>query len=243
MNETTKRNFQMLFAYQKKEIELRKIYDAIKRDPELVNKNRYEHDFGEAKQVLEDCSKQANSLLNSYSDLQRNIADNEAALAALEQSDAESEEELSARVKKLEGLKNKFQSAEKKASDFERNSKAVCNRRAEAVKAGKEAQAKYKTSKDKYGELLKAKTPEVNKLKAELAAMREKLDPTLFAEYQKLVDSGKFPAVVPARTADKKNMFNCGGCGLGLPQSGNATLIKDGYFRCENCHRIVVWID
>ena len=80
-------------------------------------------------------------------------------------------------------------------------------------------------------------------MKAELEEQRKSLDPQFFAEYNKLVEENKFPPVVPAAGDDKKNMYNCGGCGLNLPQRGNAMLNDKGWFRCENCRRIIVRLD
>ncbi|MDE5562989.1 MAG: hypothetical protein K2J01_05530 [Clostridiales bacterium] len=244
MDEKIKQSFKMMIAYQKKDIELRKLNNLIDRDEALAVMNKYKHAFNEAKRAIAECEQQAGVLLDMFAELQKYIEDNESVLAELENSDSgDSEEELERRVKRLESLKSKFQSADKKMHDIQDKARAVCNRRAEALKTGKAAQQRFVEAREKHGKLVSSKADELNKLKAELEEMRKSLDPKLFAEYAKLVDENKFPPIVRGVGDDKKNMFNCGGCGLNLSQKGNASLNDQGWFRCENCHRIIVLLD
>lgn len=243
MDEQVKQSFKMMIAYQKKDIELRKLNNLIERDEALAVMNKYKRAFNEAKTDIAECEQQAGVLLDTFAELQRYIEDNEAALAELEGTECDNEEELERRVKRLESLKSKFQSADKKMHDIQEKAKAVCVRRSEALKSGKAAQQKFAEARDKHGKLVGSKAAEIDKLKAELDQMRKSLDEKLFAEYTKLVEENKFPPIVPAAADDKKNMFNCGGCGLNLPQKGNALLQDQGWFRCENCHRIIVRLD
>ena len=240
MDETVKKNLEKLLEYQKKDIELRKLNAFVKREEELASMNKNEKIFNEAKRVIAECEDQANAIISSYAELSKYVDDNEAMLAELENTDAESEEQLAERVKKLESLKSKFQNADKKARDFKDRSKDVCRARVDAVKSGNAARQNYKEAKAKHGELISSKAGEANALKAELEKMRPTLDEALFAEYKKLVEEKHFPPVVPASGDDKKGMFNCGGCGLGLPQQGNSLLKDQGWCRCDNCHRIIV---
>ncbi|MDE7164230.1 MAG: hypothetical protein K2O04_02245 [Clostridiales bacterium] len=243
MDEQVKQSFKMLIAYQKKDIELRKLNNLIERDEALAVMNKYKRAFNDAKLAIAECEQQAGVLLDTFAELQRYIEDNEAALAELEVAECESEEELEQRVRRLESLKSKFQSADKKMHDIQEKAKAVCVRRSEALKSGKAAQQKFAEARDKHGKLVGSKAAELDKLKAELDELRKSLDEKLFAEYNKLVEENKFPPIVPAAGDDKKNMFNCGGCGLNLPQKGNALLQDQGWCRCENCHRIIVRLD
>lgn len=243
MDEQVKQKFKKMLEYQKKDIELRKLNNVLERDEALAGMNRSKRTFNDAKQTIADCEQQAGGLLDLFNELQKYVDENESALAELEGVDDASEEELEKRVRKLESLKSKFQSADKKMHDIEDKSKAVCTRRDDAFKSGRSAQAKFKEFKDKHEVLVKSKSAEMNKLKAELDAKREGLDPEIYGEYVKLVEDNKFPPIVPAAADEKKNMFNCGGCGLNLPQKGNAMLNERGWFRCENCRRIVVLLD
>ena len=208
MDETVKKNLEKLLEYQKKDIELRKLNAFVKRDEALASMNKNEKIFNEAKRVIAECEDQANAIISSYAELSKYVDDNEALLAELENTDAESEEQLAERVKKLESLKSKFQNADKKARDFKDRSKDVCRARVDAVKSGNAARQNYNEA--------------------------------LFAEYKKLVEEKHFPPVVPASGDEKKGMFNCGGCGLGLPQQGNSLLKDQGWCRCDNCRRIIV---
>lgn len=243
MDEKTKKNFVMMLEYQKKDIELRKLNNLLKRDDALASMNKYKRAFDDAKRAISECEQQAAALLDTFAELQRYIEENEGLLAELEGAECDSEEELETRVKRLESLKSKFQNAEKKMHDLEEKAKSVCTRRADALKSGKAARQKFDEAREKHGKLVNSKADEMNRLKAELEKMRGSLDPKLFAEYTKLVEDNKFPPIVRAAGDEKKNMFNCGGCGLNLPQKGNAALNDQGWFRCENCRRIIVLLN
>lgn len=241
MDESVKQNFQKLLEYQKKDIELKKLNTLIERDAALAGMNKNKKAFNDAKQVISDGEAQAGSLLEMYNELIKYVEDNEALLAEFEKAEAtESEEELAERVKKLESLKSKFQSADRKAHDIDDKSKDICAKRAEAIRSGNIAKANYNAAKEKHTALVDSKADEMNALKSELDKMRGAIDATMFSEYQKLVEDNKFPPVVPASGDDKKGMYNCGGCGIGLSQQAN-TLVKDqGWCRCDNCRRIIV---
>ncbi len=240
MDEINKAKFKAMIDYQRKDIELRKINNELDKDKALVEMNVNKRAFNDAKQTIAECEQLAGDLLDIYAELQKYIDDNEALLNELESGDGKDEEELASRVKKLESLKSKFQSADKKMHDIEDRSKNVCSRRTEAVKSGNIAKQHYNAARANHGKLVESKSGEVNKLKAELAQMRESLDPKLLEEYNKLVAEGRFPPIVPASGDSKKNLYNCGGCGLELPQKGNAMLGDQGWFRCETCRRIIV---
>lgn len=243
MDAKIKQSFKMLLDYQKKDIELRKLNNLIERDEALASMNRYKRAFNDAKQAIAECEQQAAMLLDAFAELQKYVEDNEGLLVELEGAECESEEEIEARVKRLESLKSKFQNADKKMHDIEEKAKTVCARRGDSLKAGKAAQQKHAEAREKHATLVSSKEGEINKLKAELDKMRPELDPKLYSEYCKLVEENKFPPIVPAGGDAKKNLFNCGGCGLSLPQKGNASLSNQGWFRCENCHRIIVLFD
>lgn len=241
MEESVKQCFQKIFEYQKKDIELRKLNALIENDEALVSMNKNRKAFNDAKQVIADGEQSASQMLETFAELGKYVDDNEAMLAELENApECETEEELAERIKKLESLKSKFQNADKKARDIDDKSKDVCRARADAIKTGNIAKQRYAEAKAKHGELVDSKASEVNALKSDLERMRAALDEKIFAEYQKLVDDNKFPPVVPASGDEKKGMYNCGGCGLALPQQSNMLIKDKGWCRCDNCRRIIV---
>ncbi len=242
MDETLKQKFKVLLAYQKKDIELRKINLTLERDAALAEMNKHKRAFNEAKQAISDCEQTAGGLLEQFASLQKYIDDNEALLAELEAAETVGEEDLESRVRRLESLKSKFQTADKKMHDIDEKSKSVCKRRGDALKYGNAAKQKFGEARDKHNALVGSKADEIARLKAELDQMRQQLDQKLFEEYTSLVNDNKFPPVVPAAPSDKKDMFNCGGCGLSLPQNSNAKLSAQGqgWCRCENCRRMIV---
>lgn len=220
---------------------MRKLTTLINRDAALAAKNKHRNAFNDAKQTISDCDKQSGALVSSYEELCKYIDDNEAMFGELESVGGDlSEEELAERVKRLESFKSKFQNADKKAHDLDAKSKDVCRSRVDAIRTGNAAKAAYKEASDKHNALVESKASEYNALKTELEKLRGELDDKMYSEYEKLVEENKFPPVVPASGDDKKGVFNCGGCGIGLPQQGNALLKDQGWCRCDNCRRIIV---
>lgn len=239
MDETSKQSFLKLMEYQKKDIELRKINDLLSRDEARVAMNKNKKLFDDAKAAISECEKNATTILGAVDELQKYVDDNEKLLEEMESVDMDAVEDFGEFMKKLESLKSKFQAADKRAHDIDSKGRAAVDDRRNAVKSGKAAQAKYAEAKEKHGKLYSSKAAEIEKLNSELKAMRSSLDPKLYEEYQQLVSENKFPPVVPARSAEK-GIFNCGGCGISLPQKDNALLKDNGRCRCENCRRIVV---
>ena len=240
MDDKLKQKLKNLLDYQKKDLELRKLNATVERDPSRVEMNRNRKAFNDAKSALDECEAQAGAILGSYAELIKYIEENESTLAELENIETQTESDIEARVKKLDSYKSKFTSAEKKARDMDEKSHAVIRTRSDAFKSGNAAKKKFAEARDKHNALVESKSGDLNKLKTELEALRKTLDEHLFDEYRKLVEENKFPPVVPASADDKKGMFNCGGCGLGLPQQGNSQLKERGWCRCDNCHRIIV---
>ncbi len=240
MDENLKKEFQKLIEYQKVDIELRKLNTLLDRDEALALMNRNKRIFVDAKQSISDCDTQAATLIDMYTELCRYVDDNEALLAALENAEPETEEELAERVKKLESLRSKFQSADKKIHDIDEKSRSAVKTRNDAMRNGTSARDAYNAAKEKHKALVNSKADEIAKLKAKLEELKKSLDGKLYAEYAKLDEENTFPPIVPAFEGEKKGQFNCRGCGLGLPQQGNALLNDQGWCRCDHCRRIIV---
>lgn len=240
MDENIKKELQKLIEYQKKDIELRKLNAVIERDAALAEKNKQEKLFNEAKAKLDECEQTAGALIAAYSELKKYVDDAEALFAELEKAEADSEEQLEERIKKLESVRGKITGADKKATDIDKRSKEVSRTRADAMKSGKAARQRYTEAKDKHNDLVKTKSADITRLTSELDALRGSLNDNMLAEYAKLDGEGKFPAVVPATGDERKGMFNCGGCGLNLSQQSNTLLRDQGWCRCDTCRRIIV---
>lgn len=241
MEENIKKELQKLIEYQKKDIELRKLNALIERDAALAEKNKQEKLFNEAKSKLDECERTAGMLVSAYSELQKYVADAEALFNELESAEAENEEQLEDRIKRLESVRGKISGADKKATDLDKRSKDISRVRADAMKSGKIARQKYTEAKDKHNVLVKSKSADVARLSSELDALRGSLSPKLLDEYKKLDGENRFPAVVQATTSDeRKGMYNCGGCGLNLSQQSNTLLRDRGWCRCDTCRRIIV---
>lgn len=241
MDEKVKENLENLLRYQSVDIELKKLNKVLDSDEALIAMNKSKKAFNDAKQTISQCEDQSSALVAMYEELIKYVNDNEELLVELEAAvQPDDEQDLSERVKKLESLKSKFTSAEKKAHDIDDKSKSVVRSRVEAIKTGNIAKQKYNDSKTKHGELVASKADEVKRLETELAKMEIKLDKTLYSEYKRLSDDNVFPPVVPARGDEKKAVFSCGGCGIGLSQQANTLLKDEGWCRCDNCRRIIV---
>ncbi|MCH5161101.1 MAG: hypothetical protein J1G04_03630 [Clostridiales bacterium] len=242
MDENVMQNLKKLIDYQKKDIELRKLTAILNSDEALINMNKNKKAFDDAKQTLSDSEEQSGELIDMFAELEKYVDENEALLAEFENAELgdETEEALAERLKKLESVRAKFQNAEKKAHDINDKSGRICQTRNEAIKTGKIAKQKYADAKAKHSALVSSKADEMNKLKSDLEQLAKTLDKEFFEEYNKLAEEKKFPPVVMARGDEKKGLYNCGGCGLSLPQQGNALLNDNGWCRCDNCRRIIV---
>ena len=77
MDENIKQKFLKLLDYQKKDIELRKINDALARDESRLVMNKNKKLFDEAKNTIAECEKQASAIMNLIDEMQKYVADNE----------------------------------------------------------------------------------------------------------------------------------------------------------------------
>ena len=240
MDEKVKLNLENLMRYQAVDIELKKLNKLLNSDDALVVMHKSKKAFSDAKETIAQSEDQSGELVALYEELLKYVSDNEALIAELEgAAQTDDEQELSERVKKLESLKGKFGTADKKAHELDEKSKKVVRARVEAIKTGNAAKQKYNDSKAKHGELVASKEGEVKKLQAELEEMEKVLDKTFYAEYKKLSDDNVFPPVVFAR-GDSKSAISCGGCGIALSQQANTHLKDEGWCRCDNCRRVIV---
>ena len=232
MDENAMKQIKMLIEYQTKDIALRKLNGMLNSSESKVSMDKNRKAFAEAKRVEAECDEQARELIDRLAELEKYVDENEAVLAEYENAVVdESEEELAERVKKLESIRGKFQNAEKKAHDMNTESGRICHTRNDVHKNGLIAKQQYAEASAKYNALLESKADEKNKLKAELEQMAKTLDKDFFEEYKKLVEEKKFPPIAVARGDDKKGLYNCGGCGLSLPQQGNSLLKDKGWCR------------
>lgn len=243
MDEQVKSKMQKLLEYQKTDIDLRKLNNFIRRDEALKNMDKFKSIFEDAKRALQDCERDAGVLVEQFNDLKKYVDENRAFFEQLDGAEGVDEEDVERRVKEFERLKNKFFNAEKKLHDIDDRSKSLTKTREDAIKNGKNAKTKFSEFKDKHTQLVKSKEKDLARLKAELETKRAALDPEFYAEYRKLDADGKFPPIARGVLGDKKDQFNCGGCGLNLSQQGNAKLKEQGWSRCDNCHRIIVYLD
>lgn len=241
MDEKVKQNLENLMRYQSVDIELKKLNKVISGDEALIAMHKSKKAFNDAKETITQSEEQSAALVALYEELLKYVADNETLLAELEGAmQSDDEQAIAERVKKLESLRGKFGTADKKAHELDEKAKTVVRARVEAIKTGNAAKQKYNDSKAKHGELVASKEGEVKKLQAELEKMESVLDKTFYSEYKKLSDDNVFPPVVPARGDEKKAAYNCGGCGIALSQQANTLLKDEGWCRCDNCRRIIV---
>ncbi len=95
------------------------------------------------------------------------------------------------------------------------------------------AKAKYIDNKKQYEELVKAKGPEMEKIKQELREMEKDIDQKVLARYKQHRQDNLFPIFTPLSNK------SCSFCMLELSAVEVDKIKSQGYLECDNCHRII----
>ena len=143
-----------------------------------------------------------------------------------------SEEELDKHIEKLNALNNSLQATsreltilndhvQKTVFEFEQTKKKVVT-----------ARQKHKDAKVAYEKEVNATSPEIEKIKAELASI--KVEDDLLKKYNQLKNDKIMPVFIQVRDDC------CGACMQKLPTSQLNKLKEAGKLECEHCHRIII---
>lgn len=228
-----------LLDFQKTDIAYKKIKDELAKNENYRVMAKSKDDFEQAKQRVASSEVTAEAIINAYNSavatLNENLKEIDKLCAMAEKEDLDDEAQAQI-VEKLETLRKVIESGEKKTAELKVNADKALNDYKSAQKVGKEAKANYTTAKEKFESFRKSKDVEIEELKKERSALKEKLDPELYELYKAKTSAGLYPALVPAM---ESGGIVCGGCGMQQSDSVKNALESKGYCECESCHRII----
>ena len=144
-----------------------------------------------------------------------------------------SEEEYESYKGMLKKLMDSFARLEQTLSGYDKSIKDILAKFAAAKAAAKKSMADYTESRKQYDALKQEKQPQIDKLKAQMAALEKKVDKELLAKYGTLRRDKTLPPVVVLM--DK----SCGGCRMEMSMATVSALKQKGSIECEFCHRII----
>lgn len=223
-----------ILEYQSKDGELNKIEKQLAKSE---CKKVYQEMIKLVKQAQDKSAsleQQAGNIAKEIERLKKSFDDNSNNVLKISNKDFSklSEVELEKITEMVNAINNNLNILEKKMlaeaeklnialTEFEKTKKVYGN-----------AKAKYIDNKKKYEELLKQKTPEMEKIKQELKNMEKNIDPKVMAKY-KQHRQDVFPIFTPLSNK------SCSYCMLELSAVEVDKIKSQGYIECDNCHRII----
>jgi len=236
-----------LLDYQKHDMALRRIMLEVEKSDDAQRIEKAKQEFAIAKKNVEDSEKDALSLVEFFSGLEKEYQAVQKKIDKLIPQIDKLEKSLDKDTGKLdeyEKLINELGVLKSEANTIENNTIKQKSKGDETIQKYKQASERAKKvrefhakAKERLDALQKEKEPEIRVIRAALKELEPKVDKDLMAQYKTLTDDGKLPAFVAAHL-DGKN-FSCKGCGMSLSQTGSSTLTSKGYTSCESCRRIV----
>ncbi len=149
----------------------------------------------------------------------------------------ETEDEVEYLKKKCFEVNDKISLAEQKANALSKEMNELYNEYKKLGQANNEMKAQYAEYKPKLDELKNSKKEEVQKLKAELKQLEDKIEKSLMEKYQTRRKDKKFPIVFGLDLSKKMNY--CPFCATSMPINFMEELSSGVIKECESCHRLI----
>jgi len=227
-------NIEKLLEYASIDAEMAKLNLAFNNEPDVKEYKLQSKRYKDASDLIGKLNAEAEDLINQINALQDRYQE---ALSQLNEYQAtaneiEDENEADFYGKNVEKLINTLATL---SGDCSTLGKRIAEVRAQTGKAFAVAQDATKSNAElraKYAETTKRYEPEVNSIKARLAAASEGLGDALNV-YLNLKKSGVKKPIV------KINGENCGGCNMEVDANTLSRIRAAGHGRCPNCGRIL----
>ncbi len=239
MQEQTK----FIVEYQEIDKNLKAIEDEV-NGSEISKKYAVSYKFlSTVKESLLELDKKAQVVTDKYNVAVKELEDLISSAKEFEKTleGCETEEEI-------EYLKKKYLDASSKISVAEQNVNALSKEMTELYNEYKKLgqtnnvmKAQYQEFKPKFEELKNSKKDQVQKLKAQLKALEEKIDKTLMEKYQIRRKDKKFPIIFGLDLSKKMNY--CPFCATSMPINFIEELGSGEIKECESCHRLIYGYD
>ncbi len=226
---------QELLAYQTTDAKLRKIETELSGSEErkkALSAKKYLEGVEEAVSKLE---ARASELLLAYENAtnqQLKLKEQEEELSRAIDT-LEDETEVNYLLKKADELLAKIKVFGSEATKIANEIQAVLSEYNSVKQKTKSAHAQYEEYGKKYNELKESKKLEKEAIEKELAALKEKVEPSLMERYLKKRAEKIFPVV--AEVTDK----TCGGCNMELSMSELSKLKSGEIIECDQCRRLI----
>ena len=149
----------------------------------------------------------------------------------------ETEEEVEYLKKKYLEVTDKISAIEQKANALSKEMNDLYGEYKKLGQANNVMKAQYAEYKPKLEELKNSKKEEVQKLKAELKKLEEKIEKSLMERYLVRRKDKKFPIVFGLDLSKKMNY--CPFCATSMPINFIEELSSGVIKECESCHRLI----
>jgi predicted nucleic acid-binding Zn-ribbon protein len=226
-----------MLDYQEIDRNLLKIEKELNATEERKNYAKARKFMKNAQATLEGYESKAISLTGEYNDLDgrfKKLSEQLKEFSEIDYAELEGNEEEVAYLKKnaqtladtLKGLKKTLQTVKEQMESMTQ----------EYEKLKKQTivmQKQYKDSKEKYDEVVKGRSEEVDKIKGELRALEKDIPPEILERYNNKRKEGLWPVLC------KLNGDRCSVCSMDLPKAAISKFATSKVIECENCHRLI----
>ena len=225
-----------LLNYQKVDMRIKKITSTLEKSEEKKQVDRLKIAFSDAKKKMLSSEAHADKIVNSYNEAVNKLNELEKKALSLIQK-AEGAQNPADVLAELEAVKKALGEVGAKVNVLKEESNKALALYVTAQKEGKKSKEDYTVVSAKYDEIKAKADEEIAPLKAEIGALREKVDQKLLEQYDVLVAQNIPNPFVEVMGDDKNSM--CGGCFMALSQSLIDNISKMGYCHCDSCKRIL----
>ncbi|MDR0426601.1 MAG: hypothetical protein LBH24_05500 [Clostridiales bacterium] len=228
-----------LLAYQKADIELKRLQRGIDKSEQSKEVYFHKREFAAAKKMLADTEAMADEIVARYSETLSAFEDSYKRVEKLSKElDGETDEAREGEIlAMLESLHARLGELERRIFDLKKRSEKALAEFSEAQKRGKYHKEAFGKAKEAYDKYAAGFAPQLESLKKEIETLRKAVDKESLAVYDALSEEKILPAFVPLTEVDKS--YVCSGCGMQLAGAARADLDQNGCCRCESCRRMI----
>jgi len=231
--------FTAMLQYQAADARLRKLEVEIENHSDYVRAVKARELFEDAKRRAENTEQKADELLKHYEKMLAVYADGQKKLEDIEVTAAagiaaDNVDKIRTAVSKIGDLLSRL---EKEIGQLSSHLENILRVNDTARKDGSKFRTIFDDSAAKYKKFKSTKTPEIDALNKELAALAAGVDKRLLDHYNALRKDKVLPAFVTLEKTEKS--WSCSGCRMDLPMDTLSKLKADGMIECDNCRRII----
>lgn len=234
-------NVKFLLEYQEIDSNLISIEKEISKSEVAVKYLSAGKFLKTVSESLEQINEKAEKLLNKYNGILKDVENFTKQLTSYEKTaeKSTSEDEIALLKKKFDETYSQVVALESELSKCKKEMEDLNKEFMILYKKRNEMKEQYETNKPLYEKLKDEKKGEVEKLKAQLDKIREKISPDLMKKYDNRRKDKKFPIL--KKVAVENKMYHCPLCMTVYSMSAVNKLLAGDIIECENerCHVLV----